>query len=364
MFDEHSFSIGRVDNLVFIDELIALLRSTMDQVTCTFCHKVFPNHVVLKRHMRKKRHFKIDADDARFDRFYVINYADPDRDWWLQSERAGRANNDGSGGEDSPDEGSGGDEAAAGAAGAAAAAGLPEREDKHGEVSHRLDKGKAKAPEPTHAQSVHPFDHLNQHHSSHNHRDSPQSHRRPGSVFSSSSVRSRSYSRCSSSLGESIEARSQQSDSWGSDAAEEEVASPCIWCPAVVSTAGLLLKHLSDEHAFDLARMRAGRALLFYDCVRLVNYARHCASELRCPRCDERFDSSDGLQTHLRNNDDHGAPDANSSLWMRTRDRESGQGSSEEIEAERTRWLIPVLPGDPLLAAIEPDDDEDDDDAK
>jgi hypothetical protein len=35
---------------------------------------VFKSYSVLKLHMRKKKHFKIDARNKEYDRFYIINY--------------------------------------------------------------------------------------------------------------------------------------------------------------------------------------------------------------------------------------------------------------------------------------------------
>lgn len=41
---------------------------------CLYCEKVFKSPAVLKVHMRKKRHYKINPKNKDYDRFYLINY--------------------------------------------------------------------------------------------------------------------------------------------------------------------------------------------------------------------------------------------------------------------------------------------------
>jgi uncharacterized C2H2 Zn-finger protein len=81
MFAEHHFNIGRPDNLVNIQELLDILQQKIDAIKCIYCEKTFKNHAVLKKHMRKKKHFKINSKDTAYDRFYMINYLEPGKDW-------------------------------------------------------------------------------------------------------------------------------------------------------------------------------------------------------------------------------------------------------------------------------------------
>ena len=41
---------------------------------CLFCEKLFKDRTVLKDHMRKKQHKKINPKNKEYDRFYIINY--------------------------------------------------------------------------------------------------------------------------------------------------------------------------------------------------------------------------------------------------------------------------------------------------
>ena len=42
--------------------------------TCLFCEKEFKEWSILKDHMRKKGHKRLDPKNKEYDRFYVINY--------------------------------------------------------------------------------------------------------------------------------------------------------------------------------------------------------------------------------------------------------------------------------------------------
>ncbi|KAI8873296.1 hypothetical protein GQ42DRAFT_160665 [Ramicandelaber brevisporus] len=82
MFDDHGFNIGLSDNLVFVDEFLSILRSKLtDKRCCVFCEKAFSTATVLRKHMRKKRHFKISGHNREYDRFYVANYLEPGISW-------------------------------------------------------------------------------------------------------------------------------------------------------------------------------------------------------------------------------------------------------------------------------------------
>ncbi|KAH0803448.1 zinc finger protein [Histomonas meleagridis] len=72
-FEEHQFNPGRPSNLIFIPELIALLRKQLDSNICICCGAQFPNQRTLRSHLRKKRHLRI-PNDPSFDRYYMVNY--------------------------------------------------------------------------------------------------------------------------------------------------------------------------------------------------------------------------------------------------------------------------------------------------
>ncbi|GAB5592801.1 hypothetical protein Unana1_07701 [Umbelopsis nana] len=81
MFSEHNFNIGLPDNLVNVNEFLDMLESKLANLQCLYCEKVFTAAVVLRKHMRKKKHFKIAPNNRLYDRFYVINFLEPGKNW-------------------------------------------------------------------------------------------------------------------------------------------------------------------------------------------------------------------------------------------------------------------------------------------
>lgn len=87
MLHTHSFNIGQPDNIVFVGELLDLLRAKLDRLQCLYCERTFRDHAILKEHMRKKQHKKISPQNKQYDRFYTINYLELGKNWeQLQSE--------------------------------------------------------------------------------------------------------------------------------------------------------------------------------------------------------------------------------------------------------------------------------------
>lgn len=85
MFDHmthgHGFSIGLPDNLVYTDEFLDDLQGKLDNLQCLYCERIFKDKTVLKEHMRKKQHKKINPKNRKYDKFYVINYLEMGRSW-------------------------------------------------------------------------------------------------------------------------------------------------------------------------------------------------------------------------------------------------------------------------------------------
>ena len=101
----HNFSVGQPDNLVFVrykrivhdavgcilysstysvslpSDLLDLLERRLNDLVCIFCEKIFKNRDVLKEHMRKKSHKKINPRNEAYDKFYIINYLEFGRTW-------------------------------------------------------------------------------------------------------------------------------------------------------------------------------------------------------------------------------------------------------------------------------------------
>ncbi|CAG8527827.1 1434_t:CDS:2 [Ambispora leptoticha] len=81
MFSEHNFNIGLPDNLVNVNEFLYILDQKLTNLQCLYCEKIFTSPAVLRKHMRKKKHFKINSRNRIYDRFYIINYLEPGKNW-------------------------------------------------------------------------------------------------------------------------------------------------------------------------------------------------------------------------------------------------------------------------------------------
>ncbi|KAH6590021.1 hypothetical protein BASA50_009723 [Batrachochytrium salamandrivorans] len=78
MFHEHGFGIGLADNLVYVNEFLDTLHRHLTALECIHCERTFKSNIVLRKHMRKKKHFKINPRNQFYDRYYLINYTEPD----------------------------------------------------------------------------------------------------------------------------------------------------------------------------------------------------------------------------------------------------------------------------------------------
>lgn len=78
MAHDHNFSVGRPDNLVYVDELLDVLEDKLKKMLCLYCEKTFKDWQTLKEHMRKKQHKKINPRNAAYDKYYIVNYAEPE----------------------------------------------------------------------------------------------------------------------------------------------------------------------------------------------------------------------------------------------------------------------------------------------
>ncbi|KAL0233887.1 hypothetical protein PCE1_002392 [Barthelona sp. PCE] len=81
MLHVHQFNVGRPDNLVNIADFCDTMEERVQSCMCLFCDRTFKSPRVLKQHMRKKGHFKLDANNSYWDRFYLVNYANPGMAW-------------------------------------------------------------------------------------------------------------------------------------------------------------------------------------------------------------------------------------------------------------------------------------------
>lgn len=78
---DHNFSVGQPANLVYINQLLDILEEKLNNLVCIYCEKVFKSRDVLKEHMRKKNHKKINPRNAAYDKFYLVNYLEFGKKW-------------------------------------------------------------------------------------------------------------------------------------------------------------------------------------------------------------------------------------------------------------------------------------------
>lgn len=74
MFTNHNFNIGKPDNLVNIKHFVGQLKSKLEALRCIYCEKEFKTSAVLKEHMRKKKHYRINGANPTYHRYYLENY--------------------------------------------------------------------------------------------------------------------------------------------------------------------------------------------------------------------------------------------------------------------------------------------------
>lgn len=79
--DAHNIQLGRADNLVFVDELIDLIEQYLEKFQCIYCEKFFTDRLVLREHMRKKMHKRINPGNHLFDQYYAVNYLEMGKNW-------------------------------------------------------------------------------------------------------------------------------------------------------------------------------------------------------------------------------------------------------------------------------------------
>ncbi|KAI8910369.1 hypothetical protein EDD86DRAFT_189947 [Gorgonomyces haynaldii] len=96
LLEHHSFSCGPIDNLVHLNALLDAICAMIDHVQCIYCERKFTSQAVLRKHMRKKKHFHLNPRNTFYDRFFIQNYIqdkddqeDEDLDFqdWTDTER-------------------------------------------------------------------------------------------------------------------------------------------------------------------------------------------------------------------------------------------------------------------------------------
>ncbi|XP_071810089.1 zinc finger protein 277-like [Asterias amurensis] len=91
---DHHFSVGQPNNIVFANEFLDILEGKLDSFKCLYCDKTFKDRLILKEHMRKKMHKRLNPKNPIYDKFYVINYLELGKNWEaVKSEEEGEGGN-------------------------------------------------------------------------------------------------------------------------------------------------------------------------------------------------------------------------------------------------------------------------------
>lgn len=79
--EKHNIQLGKPENLVFVDKLLDKIQNNIESLKCIYCERLFKDRNVLKEHMRKKFHKRINPSNKQYDQFYIKNYVEPDNKW-------------------------------------------------------------------------------------------------------------------------------------------------------------------------------------------------------------------------------------------------------------------------------------------
>lgn len=77
----HNILLGNPQNLVYIEEMVDKLEKQMKDFKCIYCEKTFPDRTIMKEHMRKKLHKRINPNTSDYDKYYIVNYLEPGKTW-------------------------------------------------------------------------------------------------------------------------------------------------------------------------------------------------------------------------------------------------------------------------------------------
>ncbi|XP_044261374.1 zinc finger protein 277 [Tribolium madens] len=76
---QHNLQLGNPQNLVFIEDLVEKIDDNLGKLICIYCSRVFPERNVLKEHMRKKLHKRINPRNTDYDKYFIVNYLEPEK---------------------------------------------------------------------------------------------------------------------------------------------------------------------------------------------------------------------------------------------------------------------------------------------
>ncbi|XP_044743049.1 zinc finger protein 277 isoform X2 [Chrysoperla carnea] len=79
--ESHNMQLGQPEKLVFTTDLLNVIEGKLNNFQCIYCEKIFKDRNVLKEHMRKKMHKRINPEDKNYDKFYLVNYMEIGKTW-------------------------------------------------------------------------------------------------------------------------------------------------------------------------------------------------------------------------------------------------------------------------------------------
>ena len=83
---EHHFRLGNPNNVVAPFSLVESIRKTMENSVCIYCEKKFPSTAVLRKHMKTKRHCRVNPWNVDYDMYYKSSYSS--KGWCTSSRHA------------------------------------------------------------------------------------------------------------------------------------------------------------------------------------------------------------------------------------------------------------------------------------
>lgn len=145
----------------------------------------------------------------------------------------------------------------------------------------------------------------------------------------------------------------QERGGGGEDPEWEELVEPvdertaCLLCAHIDVDPETCLEHMTMAHGFDWERLRRDAGLGTYEAIKLINYFRHCASQLLCPYCSDHK-KDDGLAECFSF-----ATEAELAGHLRRLHHPAPAHLPDRRVWDTPRFLFPVYDEDPFLCHLD-----------
>lgn len=250
LLTKHFLQLGKPENLVFVDELLAKVENNFDNLICLFCEKVFRDRPTLKEHMRKKGHKRINPKLKKYDRFFLQNYQMPEN---------------------------------------------ISRTTKATTNTCSDTKEFRRNRKNNNATQLRQHEIRKYRRNQNNHHEGPTEPQK-------SSDRLENWRQKPPQNDEKVQSLDREdvdSDSdWSDWDGVPQQSFNCFFCSYNYDDYRQLSEHLVEEHHFNLDKLL--KSMNFYERIKLVNYIRRQMCLNRCLKCDERFPNVEKLREHLQ----------------------------------------------------------------